>query len=107
MLAPFAPISFGPDGAVEDEQGKMLSIIKIIIRSHVKRTLLLRLLLRRSPPDAVFASLGGRAVSLPVARGNASVRLVLEFVAILTNSIVVFLSVVVRCLPPAAAAEGW
>jgi hypothetical protein len=26
MLGPFAPISFGPDGAVEDEQGKMLSV---------------------------------------------------------------------------------
>jgi hypothetical protein len=82
-------------------------LLKIIIRSHVKRTLLLRLLLQRSPPDAVFASSGGRAISLPVARGNKSVRLVPEFVAILTNSIVVFLSVVVRCLPPAAAAAGW
>jgi hypothetical protein len=73
----------------------------------VKRTLLLRFLLRRSPPDAAFASSGGRAVSLPVARGNASVRFVLEFVVIPTNSVVIFLSVVVRCLPPAAAAAGW
>jgi hypothetical protein len=24
MLAPFATINFGPDGVVEDEQGKML-----------------------------------------------------------------------------------
>jgi hypothetical protein len=73
----------------------------------VKRTLLLRFLLRRSPPDSAFASSGGRAVSLPVARGNASVGIVLEFVVIPTNSVVVFLSVVVRCLPPAAAASGW
>ncbi len=82
-------------------------LLKIIIRSHVKRTLLLRFLLRRSPPDATFASSGGRAVSLPVARGNASARLMLEFVVIPTNSVVVFLSVVVRCLPPAAAGAGW
>jgi hypothetical protein len=26
ILAPFAPINFGPDGTVEDEQGKMLSV---------------------------------------------------------------------------------
>jgi hypothetical protein len=26
ILAPFAPMSFGPDGAAEDEQGKMLSV---------------------------------------------------------------------------------
>ena len=73
----------------------------------MKRTLLLRFLLRRSPPDAAFVSSGGHAVSLPVAWGNASVRFALEFVVIPSNSVVVFLSVVVRCLPPAAAAAGW
>jgi hypothetical protein len=73
----------------------------------VKRTLLLQFLLWRSPPDAAFASSGGHAVSLPAARGNASVRLMLEFVVVPANSVDFFLSVVVGCLCPARTAAGW
>jgi hypothetical protein len=70
----------------------------------VKRTLLLQFLFRRSPPDMAFASSGGHTVSLPAARGNASVRFMLEFVVIPANSVVIILRVVVGRLRPAAVA---
>ncbi len=73
----------------------------------MKRTLLLQFLLQLSPPDSAFASSGGNGVSLSAARGNASVRFMLEFVVIPANSVVIFLSAVVGCLCPAAVEVGW
>jgi hypothetical protein len=79
----------------------------IIIQSHVKKTLLMQFLGQRSPPNAAFASLGGHTVYLPAARGNTSVRFMLEFVVIPGNSVVAILRVVVGHLHPAGAAARW
>ncbi len=85
MLAPFAPMRFGPSGTAKEElKGKMFKVgqnlqkmticyvclSKITIRSHVKRTLLLLFWFQGSPPDVAFASLGGHAVSLPAVGKN-------------------------------------
>ncbi len=73
----------------------------------MKKIMLLLFSFHQSPPDAGFASSGGHTVSLPAARGNASVRFILEFVVIQAKSVVIILRVVVGRLRPSTVASGW
>ncbi len=69
MLAPFAPTSFRPSSAAEEEQGKMLSVAPESTRNYnllclslkcnnpepCEKDIAVALLIRQSPPDAAFS----------------------------------------------------